>query len=298
MSWSLIGGGFLGRIRFSFPRRCPAYRGWAQVTEKDQSNAIQVWTLTITPDPHFSGMKTMTETPSRVGPYQLFMLILCVLVLLSLGYEALVEVDPEVQAILFFSDTAVCLVFFGDFLYSLWKSKRRGRYFITWGWIDLVSSIPAVGWVRWGRAARATRILRVLRGVRSVRILGSLILDKRAQSTALATGFITLLAIVFSSIAVLGLEQGMGGAINSGQDALWWAVVTVTTVGYGDLTPVTSGGRLLAVPLMLVGIAIITVVTAFIATWFLEPDDEERDRDLAEIKQELAAIRAAVENRS
>jgi voltage-gated potassium channel len=242
----------------------------------------------------------MTTSSDKVGPYQFFMLVLCLMVLLALGVDVLFDLDPEVAAILSVSDTAVCGIFLFDFLKSLWSAEKKGRYFITWGWIDLISSIPAVGFLRWGRAARAARILRVLRGVRSARVLGWFILEKRAQSTTLVVALGTLLAVVFSSIAMLNLERGLGGTIQTGPDALWWAIETVTTIGYGDYTPVTPGGRLVAVGLMTVGISLFTTLTAFLATWFLAGSLAEERRtgmELAQIREELQAIRRAVENR-
>ena len=158
-----------------------------------------------------------------------------------------------------------------------------------------MSSIPAVGFVRWGRAARAARILRVLRGVRSYRTLGGFILARRAQSALLAAILVTILSTVFCAIAVLQLERDGGGNIATGIDALWWAVVTVATVGYGDRVPITPEGRLFALGLMVVGVALFSTVTAFIASWFMAPEEDEQDRELAAIRQELSVIRGMLE---
>lgn len=73
-----------------------------------------------------------------------------------------------------------------------------------------------------------------------------------------------------ASLAVLDAERGKTGSnINSVGDALWWSVTTMTTVGYGDHYPVTTQGRLVAVGLMVGGIALIGVVTASIASWLI-----------------------------
>lgn len=236
----------------------------------------------------------MIEDTAR--PYHLFMLALCILVLVSLGIEVFVDLDPDTRAVLFYADTAVCGIFFLDFLHSLARAQNRIKYFLTWGWIDLISSIPAVSYVRWGRAARVARILRVLRGVRSVRTLGQFILQRRAQSAVLAVSLIAILAIVVASIAIIHLERGAEGNIVTGSGALWWAVVTVTTVGYGDRYPVTAEGRLLATALMVVGISLFSTFTAFIASWFMQPGKEKQDRELAAICKQLSEIKQLLQN--
>lgn len=234
---------------------------------------------------------------SRAGPYQLFMLALCVLVLGSLAVEVLVSLNTETRHILSYVDTAVCFVFLADFMHSLVTASNRGRYLLTWGWVDLVSSIPAVPFLRAGRAARAARILRVLRGVRSTRHLGEFVLQKRAQSALLTLILTTMLAVVSASIAVLQFEPAAGGNINTAGDALWWAIVTVATVGYGDRFPVTTEGRLLGGLLMTTGVALFSVFTAYVATWFMETSTNEQDREFADIRAELREIRDILSDR-
>ncbi|MGH9892672.1 MAG: ion transporter, partial [bacterium] len=142
-------------------------------------------------------------TENGAGPYSLFMLALCVYVLVVLGTQTVVPLDPETLTIFAAADLSVCLVFFADFLWSLFRAPNRWQYFIRWGWIDLISAVPMVDFLRWGRAARVLRILRVLRGVRSTRILLAFILERRAESAFLAAALISLLLVVFSSIAIL-----------------------------------------------------------------------------------------------
>lgn len=104
-----------------------------------------------------------------VTPYQVFMLILCLWALLILGLASFLRLDPGTQTILDYADTAVCILFLADFVNSLARAPRRWHYLVTWGWIDLLSSVPTVGAFRLGRAARVMRILRVLRGLKSAR---------------------------------------------------------------------------------------------------------------------------------
>lgn len=224
-------------------------------------------------------------------PYQVFMLALSAVVLLYLAADAFLPLDPDVRTILFRVDAAICMIFLADFVHSMATAKDRARYFFTWGWLDLISSIPAVPYVRWGRAARVTRILRLLRGLRSARNLGDFILAQRAQSAFLAAVLVAILAALFASVAVLQVERAGGGNIATGADALWWSIVTMATVGYGDHFPLTGEGRFIGVSLMVVGIGLFSTFTALLATWFLAPEAEEQDQELVAIRLELTRIR-------
>jgi voltage-gated potassium channel len=87
------------------------------------------------------------------------------------------------------------------------------------------------------------------------------------------------------------------GAFNHAGDALWWAIVTATTVGYGDFSPVSSEGRAVAVVLMLVGIGLLSVVTANVAAFMVESGegDGEEGGGLAEVNARLERIEAALD---
>jgi voltage-gated potassium channel len=124
------------------------------------------------------------------GPYQLFMLALCVFALTALAFETLAPLTTSTRQILEIADTGICVLFFGDFILQLARAPDRGRYFIRWGWIDLLSSIPMVDALRVGRAARVMRIVRVLRGLRSTKLLAGVVLGKRAEATFLAVALV------------------------------------------------------------------------------------------------------------
>lgn len=201
-----------------------------------------------------------------VGVYDLFMLALCVYVLIALAVEVFVKLSPDTVEILNGADFAICVVFILDFFFNLFS---QGPKYLKWGWIDLVSSVPMVGPLRAGRMVRMVRIMRLLRGIRSVRRIAHIALKMRAQSIFAAILLLAFLCLVFGSILILEFERDSDGAnIKSGGDALWWSFVTITTVGYGDRYPVTTGGRIVAVIMMLVGVSLFGVFTAFVASWF------------------------------
>ncbi len=85
-------------------------------------------------------MKLGGDSPA----YQVFMLALCIYALVALGAEAAYPAGSEIQQLLTYADTSVCALFFADFCVSLYRAENRWRYFYTWGWLDLLSSIPTL----------------------------------------------------------------------------------------------------------------------------------------------------------
>lgn len=145
----------------------------------------------------------------------------------------------------------------------------------------------------------ALPMFRPLRALRVVPIL--LRLNRRAvdslhgQVAMYVTGAVSLIVFI-ASLAVLDAERDAPDAnITSFGDALWWSAATVSTVGYGDSFPTTGEGRWVAVALMLAGIALVGVVTATLAAWFVDRlgrvETETRD-DVAEVAAEVRRLRA------
>lgn len=237
-------------------------------------------------------IETVSPRSARQNtPYQLFMLVLCVWALAVLAVGTFVNWSDSTKAILNYADNAVCVVFFMDFVVTLHRTPRKAHYLLTWGWVDLLSSIPMIDALRWGRAARLMRLLRVLRGLRSARALTQFVVGRRAESALLASVLVVLLLLVASSIAILEFEIPQGGNITNAEDAMWWAISTMTTVGYGDRYPVSSEGRLVAIFLMAAGVGVFGTLSGAVASWFLSPAAKETDVDLEEMKRLLLEVR-------
>lgn len=100
-------------------------------------------------------------------------------------------------------------------------------------------------------------------------------------------GTVALVVVIGAGLGLAFEHEQPGSSLHSLGDALWWSVVTCTTVGYGDHFPVTTGGRLVAVALMVVGIAALSVLTASVAALFVQQDDES---ELDEIRAQLDRI--------
>lgn len=239
-------------------------------------------------------IESRTE-PQGTPVYQLFMLALCVIALIGIVMQNAAAADPEVVRILDYADLLICIAFFIDFSISMWRAPDRWRYFITWGWLDLLSSIPTLDAARWGRLARLARILRILRGIRAARMVAAVVMRARRESTILATMLLALLLLVGSSTAILYAERAETSNIKSAEDALWWAFTTITTVGYGDRFPVTTEGRVIAVVLMTAGVGLFGAFSATLAAWILAQNDSGNNAEAAALREEIATLRAAVE---
>lgn len=227
------------------------------------------------------------------GPYLLFMLALSIFALLILGSEVALDVSPQSRQILDYADEILCLLFFIDFTITMWRTERRWHYFVRWGWIDLLSCIPTVDSFRSARLVRVFRIFRVLRAVRAAKILAEFILEHRAKNALLSASFMGVLLIVFASIGILHFEAVPDANIKTAEDAVWWTIVTITTVGYGDKYPITTEGRALATVLIFCGVALIGVFTAYVTFWFMKPGSASNDDEIGNLRAQLSEFREA-----
>ena len=228
----------------------------------------------------------------KVTIWEIVTLFLCVYVLCALFVDTVFSLPAETSALLTQIDNLVCLVFIGDFIFKLTTAKSKIGY-LKWGWIDLLSSIPSFEILRWGRFVRVIRILRILRAIRSTKHILKYLLANRAKGIFASVVMISFLLMVFSSIAILNCETSPESNIKTASDALWWSFVTVTTVGYGDFYPTTLIGRLIAASLMTAGVGLFGSFTAYIATFFLQHEEEVKREDA--ILAELKAIRQRLE---
>lgn len=139
------------------------------------------------------------------------------------------------------------------------------------------------------------RPLRLLRLVTLLSVLNRNVGGSMRGRVAVYVGGATSLILLIASLAVLDAERGAKGAtITTFGDALWWAMTTVTTVGYGDRYPITGQGRFIAGGLMLAGIALLGIVTASLASWLIDKVREVEEHTQAATRADVAALAAEV----
>ena len=146
---------------------------------------------------------SMKSTVGDITPYQLFMLVLCIWSLTIFGADTVFAFSESTKTILRYTDNLLCLLFLADFSYNFAKAPSRLRYMTTWGWIDLLSSIPTLEAFR---AARLVRILKVIRAVKSARPVAQYLMTRRAESAGLVAVLSCFLIVVVTSIGILHFE--------------------------------------------------------------------------------------------
>lgn len=243
----------------------------------------------------------MNEEPDSIVPeevanepitiFQILMMVLSVYVLIALFVQGMFDLSDEMDSLLNKIDFGICLVFQADFFHRLYQAPSKAK-FLRWGWIDFVSSIPLLTTSRVGRMFRVVKLFRILRAFRSVRLLLRYLMRNRTQNTFVTVAAISCLVAMFGSMAILNLEKDSPDRnIKSPSDALWWSVVTLTTVGYGDRYPVTDGGRIVAVLLMTAGVGLFGTFTGFVASMFVEPDIKREENEVHALAQQIKALR-------
>jgi voltage-gated potassium channel len=180
-------------------------------------------------------------------------------------------------------------VFGVDLLVRVVLAESRWVY-LRRNWFDVVSVV--LPFLRPLRALRVVLALNVL-GRRG----GSFARGRVVASVAASVAVVGVIA----ALAVLDAERGKPGAnIETIGDALWWSAATICTVGYGDRVPATPEGRLIAVTLMATGIALLGVVTAALASWFVEKiaqvqaAEQQTERSVLDVAGEIRALREEV----
>lgn len=214
-------------------------------------------------------MKQISSEETKLNPLNLLVLFLSVYVLLALLVDTIFKVPPEVSKVLDLVDNGICVFFLIEFSIRFYSAESKLK-FMKWGWIDLISSIPNVDFLRAGRALRLIRLLRILRAFRSTKHLVTHVFQNRSQGAFTTVVILALLLLIFSSISILQFEDSPNSNIKTAEDAIWWAYVTITTVGYGDKFPVTTEGRIIGMILMTAGVGLFGTFTGFISSWFLD----------------------------
>lgn len=209
--------------------------------------------------------------------------LIAISVLFLAAYSVQVLASNAPAAIASWFMTVTWGLFAVDYLASLWLAQQRGRWFVRHLHELAIVALP---------------MLRPLRLLRLVTLIGVL---QRVAGNALRGRVVTYvvaasgLLVYIGALAMYDAEKGVPNAnIQSFGDAAWWAIVTITTVGYGDLSPVTATGRVIAVALMIGGIALLGTVTATLASWLVDKVSAEDSKGQAVTAEQLEALLAEI----
>lgn len=214
-----------------------------------------------------------SNVKKEIKLFNILILILSVYVLVSLLVSVIFNLSEELNILLGFIDNFICIVFLVDFGIRF-KEADNKLEFMKWGWIDLIASIPFLDLARAGRVIRLIRLVRVFRALKSTKLIYEHIAQNKKQSVLTSVALISILMIIFSSIAILQFEKDINSNIKTAEDAIWWSYVTITTVGYGDKYPITTEGRIIGAILMTTGVGIFGTFTAIVSSWFIQKNED------------------------
>ena len=204
-------------------------------------------------------------------PWEIFVLGTALLSITNLFLAVFIS-NPDLDQVVAIMDSMLTVIFAIDFVRRL-RVAQDDRAYLTrgGGWLDLISIIPML---------RIARILRIVRVTREIGRMGGLERALRVFFANKATGglflilLIAILVLEFGSLAVLWAERTDPNAnITTAEDAVWYLIVTMSTVGYGDQYPVTSVGRLMGSLIIVVGVGVFGTLTGFLANVFLSPSE-------------------------
>ena len=237
--------------------------------------------------------KVKTKNPSTLfsAGYEIFMALLSLLSIFNMILLIIIG-DPSLSAVLTLVNL-VLFVFFGlDFLVRLKKSPSKSEYFLRqYGWADFLSCLP-FSQTNVFRLFRLIKVYRLLRdfGIRKIK---DAVVNERADTALFILLFVTILMLEFGSLGMLAIEsQSTVSNITTAPDALWYMVVTLSTVGYRDQYPVTTQGRVLGAFVILTGVGIFGTLTGYLANFFLSPAKKKESGDeLSDIRSQLDAIK-------
>ena len=228
----------------------------------------------------------------HISIYALCIALLAITSFINFLLITFVPLEASIKQILTEFDYGVALIFLVDFLFRLLRAPKKLEYMRTWGWLDMLSAVP----IPFFSIFRIVRVIRVAITLRKMRLkdVERSITKHPARSTIIATGFLAFLVMVSGSAVMLAVEKGDPSAnIRTGGDALWWAIVTMATVGYGDKYPVTGGGRITATIVMAVGIVIFGVLSSYLASTFISSNEAQaKEAMIAALKEDLDTIKA------
>lgn len=221
---------------------------------------------------HADVVRELALSGSIKPGYDVFIIIVTTLSIVNWVLLVLPFSDPnDIRGLLLFMEPIFTAILLGDFAFRVRIAGKGNRWTYMnrhGGWLDLLGSLP------YGRVLRLFRLIRVLQGFREFGFRQTIkwFVANRAQGTFfLVLGFL-IIVLEGGGLLVLWFESGQPGSnIETGGEALWWGVVTITTVGYGDFYPVTPGGQVVATIMIFSGVALISIFTAWVASTFLTP---------------------------
>ncbi|MBR6336836.1 MAG: ion transporter [Ruminococcus sp.] len=193
----------------------------------------------------------------------------------------------ELVTVVFFAIEYVLRIWTADLLYKhLSPAKARLRFLVSFdGVVDLLTILPFVyltGFIvfRILRVARIFHLFRINTGSDSFAVIVSVVFEKKNQ--ILSSLFIIVVLMIASSLGIYGAEhEAQPEAFNNAFSGMWWSISALLTVGYGDIYPITTAGRIMGMIIALLGVGVVAIPTGIISAGFVERYSKEANKDKA-----------------
>jgi voltage-gated potassium channel len=236
-----------------------------------------------------------TVTPGHqvsLGRWELPIELLVVANLIALAVETVPELSPFWRRTLWNFEVFCALVYTVEYGVRMTLARPRWRYAVSfYGIVDLLAILPFYLMLAFNlQAVRAFRLLRLLRLFKLVRYTNAIHRFRRAFAIArddlVLFGVSALIILYLSAIGIYHFEhEAQPERFTSVFDSLWWAVATLTTVGYGDIYPITAGGRLFTFFILVLGLGVIAVPSGLLASALSRVRAEEAAQHQAEAEK-------------
>lgn len=232
-----------------------------------------------------------TTTPAGKG-FDLILLVLIILSVLVVLFESVHSWSDQYHIFFVYAEWCFTVIFTIEYILRIYAATNRWKYIVSaWGIIDLLAILPTfVGLVlpssyasiRVIRAFRLLRIFRILKLSRFTSESQALAHSLRASYYKIMVFFFFVLMLMILTGTIMYVIEGGENGFDSIPASIYWAIVTTTTVGYGDITPVTPLGKMLAALMMITGYVIIAVPTGLITVGMSKYKNKEEEENLCE----------------
>ncbi|WP_093144663.1 ion transporter [Ulvibacter litoralis] len=216
----------------------------------------------------------ITNLDTKIGrQFALFIQILIILSLVSFSIETLPDLSPDVRKALRYFEVFCIVIFSIEYLLRLYYAPKKLHYiFSFYGIIDLLAILPF--YITLGIDLRSIRVFRVFRIFRIFKLMRyNKALNhfkdaaKEAKEEIILFLLVTLILLYLSAVGIYFFEnEAQPDKFSSIFHSLWWAISTLTTVGYGDVYPITLGGKIFTFFLLIIGLGIVTVPAGIVAS--------------------------------
>ncbi|CAK4069485.1 potassium channel family protein [Vibrio sp. 16] len=219
---------------------------------------------------------------SDTKPMSLLSLILSFMALFVISGLLFFPLRPETRQVLIGIDFLICSIFMLQLSVDLIRSTNKLQ-FMKRHWIDFLASLPMIEPLRYARLFSILRVVLVIRSSRNV--IRQLLRNKHETTLASILLLMVILLTAGSSMMLFIEGHSPSANIKDGGDAMWWALVTISTVGYGDHYPVTDGGRILAAGLIICGVGLFGMISGLVTSMITSPSKVQTTR--SENKEKL-----------